>query len=238
MTANGVKHLSTSGVSGYTVEIDSDFGGGCGFDYGFLGTGGWDGLPRVTQPNGPGTLPVIVVNDMVPYHLTETITQTAATNSVQVKMAVSSEVGRGVNPAYVTITRVADFDANNSVNNWLDHSLIRAWAYNQDGVSAMLYPSNYAAASFEQAGVVANPKAGFNFCQIPDAATPYSGDGAVCCRTTPGYKIGNLRIPDILRCRAGAPTLLSRVTPAAAGFSPDDGLVSSGSEPICLQRYC
>ena len=183
MTANGVKHLSTSGVSGYTVEIQSDFGGGCGFDYGFLGTGGWDGLPRVTQPHGPGTLPIIVVNDMVPYHLTETITQTAATNSVQVKMAVSSEVGRGVNPAYVTITRVADFDANNSVNNWLDHSLIRAWAYNQDGVSAMLYPSNYAAASFEQAGVVANPKAGFNFCQIPNAATPYSGDGAIYAST-------------------------------------------------------
>ena len=183
MTANGVNHLSTSGVSGYTVEINSEFGGGCGFDYGFLGTGGWDGPPRVTQPNGPGTLPIIVVNDMVPYLLIETITQTAATNSVQVKMAVSSEVGRGVNPAYVTITRVADFDANNSTNNWLDHSLIRAWAYNQDGVSAMLYPSNYAAAASEQAGVVANPKAGFDFCHILAAVTPYSGDGATYSQT-------------------------------------------------------
>jgi len=109
MAANGVKHLSTSGVSGYTVEIQSDFGGGCGFDYGFLGNGGWDGPARVTQPNGPGTLPILVLYDMVPYHLAETITQTVATNNVQVKMAVSSEVGRGVNPAIVTITRVADY---------------------------------------------------------------------------------------------------------------------------------
>jgi hypothetical protein len=184
MTANGVKHLSTSGVSGYTVEIQSDFGGGCGFDYGSLGNGGWDGPARVTQPNGPATLPIIVFYDMVPYHLTETITQTAANNSVQVKMAVSSEVGRGVNPAHVTITRVADFDANSTVNNWLDHSLIRSWAYNQDGVSAMLYPSNFAVAEFEQTGVVANPKAGFGFCNVPDATTPYFGDGAVYARTS------------------------------------------------------
>src|SRR5205085_8245652 len=114
ITANGVKQLSTSGVSGYTVEIQSEFGGGCGTDYGFLGNTGWDRPARVTQPNGPGTLPIMVLNDMVPYHLAETITQTAATNTIQVKMTVSSEVGRGVNPAYVTITRVADFDANNA----------------------------------------------------------------------------------------------------------------------------
>lgn len=183
MTANGVKHLSTSGVSGYTVEIQSDFGGGCGFDYGFLGNGGWDGPARVTQPNGSGTLPILVSYDMSPYHLVETITQTVATNTVQVKMAVSSEVGRGVNPAYVTITRVADFDANNNVTNYLDHSLVRSWAYNQDGTSAMLYPSNYKGAEFAEAGVVANPKPGFNFCQIPDASTPYLGDGAVYSRT-------------------------------------------------------
>jgi len=183
ITANSVKHLSTSGVSGYTVGIQSDFGGGCGYDYGFMGAGGWDGPPRVTQPNGNGTLPILVVYDMSPYTLTETITQTAASNLIQVKMAVSNSVGRGVNPAYVTITRVADFDANNSVTNWLDHSLLRSWAYNQDGASAVVYPSNFTAASFEEAGVVANPKAGFNFCQIPDAATPYSGDGASYSRT-------------------------------------------------------
>jgi len=183
MTANGVKHLSTSGVSGYTVEIQSEFGGGCGFDYGFLGNGGWDRPANVTQPNGAGTLPIVVVYEMDPYRLTETITQNAAQDLVQVKMAVSNSVGRGVNPAYVTITRVADFDANNNVNNWLDHSLIRSWAYTQDGMSAMLYPSNYVAASFEAAGVVANPKAGFNFCSIPDASTPYSGDGAVYAST-------------------------------------------------------
>jgi len=48
----------------------------------------------------------------------------------------------------------------------------------------MLFPSNYRAAEFEEAGVVANPKAGFNFCQIPDATTPYLGDGAVYSRAS------------------------------------------------------
>ncbi|MBI3478691.1 MAG: hypothetical protein HY010_23430 [Acidobacteria bacterium] len=183
ITANGVKQLSTSGVSGYTVRINSDFGGGCGFDYGSLGNGGWDGPVRVTQPNGTGTLPILVFYDMVPYHLTETITQVAASNLVQVKMAVFSEVGRGVNPATVTVTRVADFDIDNTANNWLDHSLILSWAYNQDGTRATLYPSNYAAAFIEEAGVVANPKAGFDFCNISSASTPFHGDGAVYSRT-------------------------------------------------------
>jgi len=184
ITANGAHQLSTSSVSGYTVEIVSDFGGGCGYDYGFLGNGGWDGPARVMQPKGSGTLPIVVYYDMSPYHLVETITQTAGSNLVQVKMAVSSEVGRGVNPAYVTITRVADFDVDSSTNNWLDHSLARGWAYNQDGSYAVIYPSNDTAAADEEAGVVANPKAGFNVCSIADATTPFQGDGAAYSRMT------------------------------------------------------
>jgi hypothetical protein len=84
----GLTHIT--GNEGYVLCVDNDRRIGLAFDAG-LAQDGW-GTPTVSQPSGPGTLPLIITRTSEDgrVQLTQTFTRNAAERGVDVKMDVKN----------------------------------------------------------------------------------------------------------------------------------------------------
>src|SRR5262249_18363379 len=84
----GLTHIT--GNEGYVLCVDNDRRIGLAFDAG-LAQDGW-GAPTVSQPSGPGTLPLVVTRTSEDgrVQLTQTFTRNVAERGVDVKMDVKN----------------------------------------------------------------------------------------------------------------------------------------------------
>lgn len=116
-------------------------------DYGASGTVNWNSA-TVQQPNGAGTLPLIITRSTSDgrFTLKQTFNRNTAERIITVAMALTNKTGSALP---VHLLRYVDLDANNAdgpnggdFKNLFDHGADAVWGYNTFYYGVMLYTTS------------------------------------------------------------------------------------------------
>jgi hypothetical protein len=180
----GWEHIRNGTIGeGYGIceELSNSLSGY--YDYAGGGdSGNWD-PPAITQPHGPSTFPLKITrttSDGI-FTLTQTFTRDTKEREVLIKMTLKNNTSSTRNN--VVITRWADINASNDLNNNFDKASEAAWGHTRYGV--LLATQSTLPTILMHTGFIQNNPNKPGTCDVTgfgDAAPPFSGDGSAGLR--------------------------------------------------------